>query len=81
MEFPTDVIVVVLSSVNNDLIIYVFAADVGCEITYVGCTELDNVPYTSAKVTCTINFSEKDTWMFRLNIWTICVLEGRKYLT
>ena len=84
MEFAADVIFLVLSSVNNDLHIYVFATGVGCEITYVGSTELNNVPYSSAKVTCTINFSDKETWILRLNIWTISVsfpLEGSKYLT
>ena len=79
MEFAADVIFLVLSSVNNDLHIYVFATGVGCEITYVGSTELNNVPYSSAKVTCTINFSDKETWMLRL-IWMISVLEGSKYL-
>ena len=57
MEFAADVIFLVLSSVNNDLIIYAFTTDVGCETTYVGCTELNSVPYISAKVTCMINFS------------------------
>ena len=50
MEIATDVIFLVLPSINNDLIIYVFATGVGCEITYVGSTELNNVPYISAKV-------------------------------
>ena len=45
MEFATDVIFLVLSSINNDLIIYVFATGMGCEITYVGSTKLSNVPY------------------------------------
>ena len=75
MEFPTDAIFLVLSSVNNDLIIYVFGTGVGCEITYVGSTELNNVPYI------TINFSDNETWMLRLNIWMISVSEGSKYLT
>ena len=69
MEFATDAIFLVLSSVNNDLIIYVFATGVGCQITYVRSTELNNIPCISAKVTCTINFSDKETWMLRLNIW------------
>ena len=81
IEFATDVIFLVLSSVSNDLIIYVFITGVGCEATYVGSTELNNVSYISAKVTCTINFSDKKTWMLRLNIWMISVLEGSKYLT
>ena len=68
MGFASDVIFVVLSSGNTYLIIYVFATGVGCEITYVVCTKLNNVPYISAKVTCTINFSEKEIWMLRLNI-------------
>ena len=76
MEFATDAIFLVLSSVNNDLIIYVFATGVGCQITYVGSTELNNIPYISAKVTCTINFSDKETWMLRLNIWMKKVREN-----
>ena len=56
----TDVIFLILSSVNNDLFIYVFATNVGCEIRYVGTAELKNIPYISARVTCTINFSVKD---------------------
>ena len=74
MQFAVDVIFVVLSSLNNDLIIYVFATVVGCEITYKGCTELNNVPYISAKVTCTINFGDKETRMFS-------VVEGSKCIT
>ena len=81
MEFATDMIFVVLLSVNNDLIIYVFDTAMGCEITCIDCTELDNVPYISAKVTCTIIFCDIEKWMLRLNIWTISVLEGSKYLT
>ena len=59
MEVATDVIFLVLSLVNNDLINCVFAEGVGCEITYVGCPELNNVPYISVEVTCPINFSDK----------------------
>ena len=51
MKFATDMIFLVLSSVNNDLVIYVFATGVGCEITYIGGAELNNVPNISAKVT------------------------------
>ena len=72
IQFATDVIFLVLSSANSDLIIYVFATGVGYEITYVGS---NNVPHI------TINFSDKETWMLRLNIWMISVLEGSKYLT
>ena len=53
MDFATDVIFLVLSSVNNDLIVYVFVTGVGCEITYIGSTEMNNVPYI------TLNFSDK----------------------
>ena len=81
MEFATDVILLVLSLINNYLIIYLFPTGVDCEITYVVSTELNNVPFIIAKVTCTINFSDKETWMLRLNIWAISVLEGSKYLT
>ena len=68
MELANDVIFLVLLSVSYYLVIYVFARGVGCKIRYVGCTELNNVPYISAKVTCTINFSDRETWMLRLNI-------------
>ena len=81
MGLATDVIFLVLSSVNNDLHIYVFATGVGCEITYVGSTELNNVPYISAKVTWTISFSDKETWMLRLKIWMLKFLGVSKYLT
>ena len=81
MELATDVIIMVLSSVNNDLFVYVLAAGVGCEITCVGITELDNVPYITAMVTCRINFSDRETWMLRLKIWMFSFLEGSKYLT
>ena len=50
MGLVTDVIFLVLSSVNNDLHIYVFFAGVGCEVPYIGSAELNNVPYISAKV-------------------------------
>ena len=80
-EFATNLIFLVLSSANNDLVIYVFATGVGCEITYVGSAELNNVPCISAKVTCTINFSDKETWVLRLKSCMISVLKGSKYLT
>ena len=44
MELGTDGIIMVLSSVNNDLVAYVLATGVACEITCVGITELNNVP-------------------------------------
>ena len=81
MELATDVIIMVLSSVNNDLFVYVLATGVGCEITCVGITEMNNVPYITAKVTCTINFSDRETWIVRLKIWMFSFLEGSKYLT
>ena len=40
MELAAYVIFLVLLSVNNDLFICVFATGVGCEIRYVGTTEL-----------------------------------------
>ena len=61
MGLATDVIFLVLSPVNNDLYIYVFAAGVGCQITFVCSTDLGNVPYVSANDTCTISFSDKET--------------------
>ena len=81
MGLGNDVIFLVLLSVNNDLLIYAFATGVGCEVTCVGSTELNNVPYISAKVTWTISFSDKETWMFRLKIWMLKFLEASKYLT
>ena len=80
MGLRNDVIFLVLLSVNNDLLIYAFATGVGCEVTCVGSTELNNVPYISAKVTWTISFSDKETWMFRLKIWMLKFLEASKYL-
>ena len=74
MELATDVIILVLSSVNNNLFVYVLARGVGCKITCVGITKLNNFPYISAKGTCTINFSDKEIWMLSL-------VEGSKYLT
>ena len=68
MELATDVTFLFLSSVNNDLFIYVFSTGVGYEITYVGTTELNYVPYISTRATCTINFSVKETRMLRLKI-------------
>ena len=78
MELATDAIFLVLSSVNNDLFIYIFATGVRCKITCVGNTELNNVAYISAKVTCTINFSNKETWMLRVKIWTLSFLCGEQ---
>ena len=62
----TNIIFFVLSSVKIDLSIY--ATGVGCEIRYVGTTELKNIPYISARATCTINFSVKEILMLRLKI-------------
>ena len=81
MGLATDVIFLVLSSVNNDLRIYVFGTGVGCEITYVGSTVLNNVPYISGIVTCTISFSDKEIWMLRLKTWMLKFLWASKYLT
>ena len=78
-EFAADVIFLVLPSVNNDLIIYVFPTCVDCEVTHLGSTELTKILYISVKVICTSNFSGKESWMLRLNIWMISLLEGIKY--
>ena len=61
MELATNVVFLVLSPVSKDLFIYVFATGVGCETTYASNTELNNVAYISAKVTCMIKFSDKET--------------------
>ena len=81
MELVTDIIFLVLSSENNDLTIYVFATGVGCEIRYVGTTELKNIPYLSGRATCTINFSVKENSMLRLKIWMLSFLKESKYIT
>ena len=81
MELVTNVIFLVPLSANNDLTIYVFATGVGSEIIYVGTTELKNIPYLSARATCTINFSAKETSMLRLKIWMLSLLKESKYLT
>ena len=80
MELATDVIFLVLP-VNNDFLIYAFATNVSCEIRYVGNAELKNIPYISARATCTINFSLKETWILRLKIWLTSFLEWSNYLT
>ena len=71
MGLATDVIFLFLSSLNNALHIYVFATGVGCQVTYVGSTELNNVPYISLKVTCMVSFSDKEIWILRLKIWML----------
>ena len=63
MDLATDVILLVLSTVNNDLFLDVLTAGAGCEIRYVGTTEMKNIPYISARVSCTINVSDKETWI------------------
>ena len=80
MDLATDVILLVLSTVNNDLFLDVLTAGVGCEIRYVGTTEMKNIPYISARVSCTINVSDKETWMLRLKICILSLLEGSKYI-
>ena len=60
-ELAIDVIFLVLSSVNNYLLIYVFARGVGCKIRYVAITELKIIPYISDRVAYTINFSVEET--------------------
>ena len=80
MELTADVIFLVPSSVKNDLSLYVFVTSMGCEIRYVGTTELKNIAYISARTTCTINFSVKETSMLRLKIWMLSFLEECKYI-
>ena len=78
MGFITGVIPLVLSVVNNGLHIYVFATGVGCEVTYVASTELNNVPYISAEVTCTISFRDEEAWLLRLKIWMLKLVGASK---
>ena len=81
MELLTDVVFLVLSSENNDLIISVFATGVGCKIRSAGSTELKNVPYLSSRAACTINISVKETSMLRLKVWMLSFLKESKYIT
>ena len=45
IELATNVIILVISSVNNDLFVYVLVTGVRCGITCVDITELNNVSY------------------------------------
>ena len=44
MELVTDIIFLIISSVNNDSSIYLFDTGVCCEMSYVGNTELKDIP-------------------------------------
>ena len=44
MELATNVTFLVLSLVNNDLLLDAFATSMDCEIRYVGTAELNYVP-------------------------------------
>ena len=78
MKLATDVIFLGLSSINNDLFVYVCATSEGGESKFVGTTELKNIPYI---IPCTVNFSVKETGMLRLKISMFRFLEGSKYIT
>ena len=80
MELATDVIFLSLSSVNNDLFIYVFVTSWGGEIGYVVTVELKNISCISARVTCTIIFSVKETWVLRLIICCSVSCKGANML-
>ena len=51
------------------------------EIRCVDTAELNYNPYINGRVTCTINFSVRETWMLKLKIWILGFLKGSKYLT
>ena len=61
IELLSNVTFLVLSYVNNHLFIYAFATSVDCEIRYAGTAELNYNQYICARVTCTINFSDRET--------------------
>ena len=42
-------------------------------------TEWKDIPFISARATCTINFSVKETLMFTLKIWMLSFLEENTY--
>ena len=50
MELTTDVNFLVLSSVNNNLFLYVLATSMICEIRYVGTGKLKNIPYINLRL-------------------------------
>ena len=81
MDLATDVVFLILSWTNNDFSIYVFDTGVGCEIRYIGNAELKDIPYISARASCTINFSVKETSMLKFKIWKLTFLEEITYLT
>ena len=81
MELVVDVVFLVLSTANNDLNIYLFAAGVGCEIRYVSTTELKNIPYLIVRANSIINVSAKENSMLRLKIWMLSFLKESKLLT
>ena len=81
MELAIDVIFLILSSVNNDLCIYVLDTGVGCEIRYVATTGLKDNLYISVRATCAINSSVKETSILRLKIWMLSFLEESTYLS
>ena len=81
MDLTTDVIFLVVSSVNSDLFSYIFATGVGCKIRYVDITGLKNIPSVSARVTCIIKFSVEKARMLRLKIWILSFLNGSRYLS
>ena len=45
----------------------------------VGTTQWKDIPFISARATCTINFSVKETLMFTLKIWMLSFLEESTY--
>ena len=51
-----------VSFISKQWLIYLFATGVSCEIACVDTTKLKNIPYISVRVTCTINFSIKETF-------------------
>ena len=50
-------------------------------IKHVDTAELNYIPYISARVTCTINFSVRETCMLKLKIWILSFVKRSKYLT
>ena len=72
MELTTGIIFLFLSSVNNDLFIYVFiylficlfVIDMGCEIKYEGTTESSNIQYISIQLICATAITSYHQKMF-----------------
>ena len=79
MESTSDLTLLLLSSVNNDLFFSVFSffldIDVDREIECVGATESTDILYVSVRVTGTIKLNNEENF----KIWMFSFLGKSKY--